>query len=131
VADTSPLANVRILVVDDEADMRELIFTILQQTGAEVRVAASALEALEAWDVFKPDVLISDIGMPEMDGYQLMHQVRSLPPEHRGQIPALALTAYAGEINQQQALTVGFQRHIAKPVSPEELVEAIVTLVKG
>lgn len=138
VADASPLANLRILVVDDEVDMRELIFTILQQTGAEVRVAASAFEALEAWDVFKPDVLISDIGIPEMDGYELMRQVRSLPPENTGQIPAvseampkaIALTAYAGEINQQQALAAGFQRHIAKPVEPEELIEAIVTLVK-
>ncbi|MBW4564411.1 MAG: PAS domain-containing protein [Mojavia pulchra JT2-VF2] len=130
VAEASPLANLRILVVDDEADMRELIFTIFQQTGAEVRLAASAVEALEVLDVFKPDFLISDIGMPEMDGYELMRQVRSLPPENIGQIPAIALTAYAGEINQQQALAAGFLRHIAKPVEPEELLEAIVTLVK-
>ncbi|WP_315788062.1 PAS domain S-box protein [Fischerella sp. JS2] len=130
VVDASPLANVRILVVDDEADMRELIFTILQQTGAQVRVTASAVEALQALHIFKPDVLISDIGMPEMDGYQLMRQVRSLPSQNRGRIPALALTAYAGEINQQQALAAGFHKHIAKPVSPEELVEAIVSLVK-
>ncbi|MBW4600748.1 MAG: PAS domain S-box protein [Calothrix sp. FI2-JRJ7] len=130
VAEASPLAKKRILVVDDEADMRELIFTILQQTGAEIKVTASAFEALEALDIFKPDVLISDIGMPEMDGYGLMHQLRSLPPERRGRIPALALTAYAGEINQQQALAAGFQKHIAKPVEPEELVKAILTLVK-
>jgi PAS domain S-box-containing protein len=131
VAEAFPLANVRILMVDDEVDMRELMLTILEQTGAEVRLAASAIEALQALDVFKPDVLISDIGMPEMDGYQLMRQIRSLPPENSGQIPAVALTAYAGEINQKQALAAGFDKHIAKPVDPAQLVATIIAIVKG
>ncbi|HEY9640078.1 MAG TPA: PAS domain S-box protein [Coleofasciculaceae cyanobacterium] len=125
-----PLANLRILVVDDEADMRELTFAILEQTGAETRVVASANAALATLAEFKPDMLICDIGMPKMDGYELMRQLRSFPPEQGGQIPAIALTAYAGEIDQQQAIAAGFQRHLAKPVEPEALVRAIVTLMK-
>ncbi|MBW4518295.1 MAG: GAF domain-containing protein [Scytolyngbya sp. HA4215-MV1] len=130
-ATTLPLANLRILVVDDEADMRELTFTILNLTGAETKVVASAVAAVAALDGFKPDILISDIGMPEIDGYELMRQVRSLPPERGGQIPAIALTAYAGELDQQQALAAGFQQHLAKPIEPEALVNAIVTLMKS
>jgi CheY-like chemotaxis protein len=125
-------------VVDDEADMRELVATILEQYTKQVRVAASAAEALTILEQFKPDVLISDIGMPDMDGYMLMRQVRGLAPEQGGLIRALseampkaiALTAYAGEINQQQALAAGFQMHLSKPVEPAELVKAIVNLVK-
>ncbi|MGA7933024.1 MAG: PAS domain S-box protein [Kovacikia sp.] len=130
-ASHSPLRGLRILVVDDEADMRELISTILEQAGAEIKVTTSAIEALDALNSFKPDLLISDIGMPEMDGYELLHQIRQLPLEQKGRIPAIALTAYAGEINQQQALAAGFQQHLAKPVAPEVLVKAIDTLMKS
>ncbi|WP_408035517.1 MULTISPECIES: ATP-binding protein [Nostocales] len=124
-----PLSGLQILVVDDEADMRELVVAILTQSGAEVKVVASAVEALLALDDFKADILVSDIGMPQIDGYMLMRQVRNRSPEQGGQIPAIALTAYAGEINQQQALAAGFQQHISKPVDPEELVQAIALLV--
>ena len=124
------LDRLRILVVDDEADMRELVATILEQYTKQVKVTASAAEALTVLEQFKPDVLISDIGMPDMDGYMLMQQVRRLPPEQGGLIRAIALTAYAGEINQQQALAAGFQMHLSKPVEPAELVKAIVTLVR-
>jgi hypothetical protein len=117
-------------VVDDEVDMRDLVDFILSEEGATVRVAASAAKALLILDQFQPDVLVSDIGMPEVDGYTLMRQVRARPPHQCGQIPAIALTAYAGEINQQQALAAGFHRHVSKPVEPAELVQAIVTLVK-
>lgn len=130
VTETLLLADLRVLVVDDEADMRELLLTILEQTGAEVKVAASAIEALETLNSFKPDILISDIGMPEINGYELLRRLRRLPPEQQGRMPAIALTAYAAEVNQQQALAAGFQKHIAKPVEPDELVKAIVTLVK-
>jgi CheY-like chemotaxis protein len=118
------------LVVDDEADMRELVGFILEQRGAEVQTAASALEALIVFDQFNPNVLISDIGMPMMDGYMLMRQVRTRSPEQGGQIPAIALTAYAGELDQRQALAAGFGQHIAKPVEPDELVKAIATLIE-
>jgi PAS domain S-box-containing protein len=123
------LNGVRILFVDDEADMRELAEFILTEYGAKVSLASSAIEALSLLTEFKPDLLISDIGMPEMDGYMLMRQLRMRSPQQGGQIPAIALTAYAGEINQQQALAAGFQSHIAKPVEPEVLVRAISSLL--
>jgi PAS domain S-box-containing protein len=123
------LSQLQILVVDDEVDMRELAITILEEAGAVVRVAASATEALLAFDRFKPDVLICDIGMPDVNGYMLMHQIRSRSPEQGGQIPAVALTAYAAEYDQQQALAAGFQLHISKPVEPEALVKAIANLI--
>ncbi|HEY9881945.1 MAG TPA: ATP-binding protein, partial [Leptolyngbyaceae cyanobacterium] len=124
------LQGVRVLVVDDEADMRELIAIILEQAGAIAQTAASATEALVTFAQFQPTLLISDIGMPDINGYMLMQQIRSQPSQQGGLIPAIALTAYAGEYDQQQALKVGFQQHIAKPVEPEELVKAIVNLVR-
>jgi PAS domain S-box-containing protein len=124
-----PFSGVKILIVEDEADMRELIGFILEEQGATVRVAASAAEALQQIPQFLPDILISDIGMPEMDGYGLMHQVRTLPPERGGSVPAIALTAYAGERNQRQALASGFQQHLPKPIEPEVLVRTIAMLV--
>ncbi|MEH2175345.1 AAA family ATPase [Nostoc sp.] len=129
VADrSSPLSGLEILVVDDDADMREFLPFMLEQYGATVTVVASAIEALTALSQFQPNLIISDIGMPEMDGYMLMRQIRNLKPEQGGTIPAIALTAYAGEIDRQQAIAVGFQQHISKPVDPEELVRAIASL---
>lgn len=122
------LSEVKILVVDDDADTREYIAFLLEQAGAKVTAAASASEALTLLTQSKLDLLLSDIGMPEMDGYMLLRQIRSLPSEQGGTIPAIALSAYAGEINQQQAIAAGFQRHIAKPVEPEELIRAITSL---
>ncbi|MBE9178796.1 response regulator [Oculatella sp. LEGE 06141] len=122
------LDGIRVLVVDDEADTREFIAFLLDQYGATVRVATSALEALAALAEFQPDILLSDVGMPEMDGYMLLRQVRTLPPEQSGQVPAIALTAYAGEINQQKAIAVGFQTHLSKPVDPAALIAAIAQL---
>jgi PAS domain S-box-containing protein len=124
------LEGLRILVVDDELDSLELISFMLQQEGATVTDASSVSEALQALTKANYDVLISDIGMPDLDGYQLIRQMRSLPPEQGGQIEAIALTAYAGELNQKQALAAGFQMHISKPVEPEELIGAIVNLIK-
>ncbi|MEP0918733.1 ATP-binding protein [Leptolyngbya sp. DQ-M1] len=125
-----PLAGLQVLAVDDQADMRELVSAILEQAGAEIKVTTSAIEALEALDVFKPDVVISDIGMPEMDGYELLRQIRRRSPEDNGDVLAIALTAYAGELNQQQAFAAGFQGHVAKPVEPEKLVDVIISLIK-
>jgi PAS domain S-box-containing protein len=125
------LNGVKILVVDDEADIRELITFILEEHGAQVIAATSASEALEAFTQFLPDILISDIGMPNIDGYTLMRQVRALAPNQGGQTPAIALTAYAGEFNEKQALAVGFDKHIAKPVEPEHLVQVISSLVNS
>jgi PAS domain S-box-containing protein len=124
----SPLTGVRVVVVDDEIDMRELMVAILERSGATVRLASSATEALALIDEFHPNILISDIGMPDIDGYMLVQQLRSRPPNQGGQIPAIALTAYAGEVNQRQALAAGFQVHLAKPIEPDELVQAIASL---
>jgi len=90
---------------------------------------STASEALTMLRRSQPNVLLSDIGMPDMDGYMLMQQVRALPPEQGGQVRAIAFTAYAGEFNQQQALQAGFQQHLSKPVEPELLIRAIKTLL--
>ena len=124
------LSGIRVLVVDDDADSRDFIAFVLEQDGAIVTAAASGIEALEILAQSKVDVLVSDIGMPGMDGYMLMRQVRSKPPEQGGQIPGIALTAYAGEVNQQQAISAGFQLHVSKPVDPDELVAAIASVIK-
>ena len=124
------LAGVHVLVVDDDADMRELAAFTLMQSGAKVTTAASAAQALALLNQSIPDLLLCDIGMPEMDGYSLIRKIRKWSPEQGGTIPAIALTAYAGEINQQQALAAGFQMHISKPVEPEELVQAIARLLR-
>jgi len=132
LAENSPkLEGVRVLVVEDEVDTRELIVFMLEAYGACVQAVASAGEALEALALKQPDILLSDIGMPDMDGYMLMRQLRALPPEQGGQVRAIALTAYAGDTDHQQILKAGFQRHITKPVEPAELAMAIAKLVKG
>jgi PAS domain S-box-containing protein len=125
------LSGLRVLIVDDEPDIRVLVAFILEQAGATVSVAASASEALSLIEQSLPDVLICDIGMPNIDGYMLLRQLRTLPPEQGGQIPAIALTAYAGEYDQKQAMAAGFQQHLSKPIEPEELVRAISTLVES
>jgi signal transduction histidine kinase/CheY-like chemotaxis protein len=129
--DDSPnLQGINVLVVDDEVDTRDLIVFILKEYGASVDAVASATDALEALALQKPDILLSDIGMPEMDGYMLIRQIRSLPPEQGGDIQAIALTAYAGETNQQQILQAGFQKHLTKPIEPSKLAMVIASLVK-
>ena len=121
------LSDVKILVVDDEADMRELVQMTLGLQGAIVQTAASATEALQTLTEFKPDVVISDIGMPDMNGYMLIRQIRALP--QGGEIPAIALTAYAGELDYQQAIAAGFQAHLAKPIDPNQLLGVIHDLI--
>ncbi|HEY9799270.1 MAG TPA: ATP-binding protein, partial [Leptolyngbyaceae cyanobacterium] len=130
VGSMTDLTGVQILVVDDDADMRELAEFILTQSGAQVTTAASAMQALHILSKSVPDLLLCDIGMPEMDGYTLMRQIRQWSPQAGGTMKAIALTAYAGELNQQQALTAGFQKHIPKPVEPEELVQTIFQLLE-
>jgi PAS domain S-box-containing protein len=128
-SDLLPLQNVQILVVDDEADSREFIAFVLEQGGAKVVTAASAAAAFAQLLASPPDVLVSDVGMPELDGYGLIQQVRTLPSERGGQVKAIALTAYAGDFNQRQALLAGFHRHLAKPIEPETLIQEVVSLI--
>jgi CheY-like chemotaxis protein len=127
----SGLHGMQILVVDDEADMREFLVFLLEEYGAQVTAVASASEALEVLDRVEPDLLLSDIGMPDVDGYMLMRQIRAMPSEQAGKIPAIALTAYARDTDQKQVLEAGFQKHIPKPVEPNELVGAIAKLLAG
>lgn len=122
------LTGIRILAVDDDPDARELLTVLLTQYGAEVLTVASAAEVLASLTSFQPDVLVSDIGMPGVDGYTLIQQVRALPATQGGQIPAIALTAYARESDHQRSITSGYQRHVTKPLEPERLVQAVVAL---
>jgi CheY-like chemotaxis protein len=120
------LVGLKILLVDDQPDMLDLALFILDSQGAEVIAVSSAIEALSLLETTRPDVLISDIGMPEIDGYTLMKQVK----QRNLDIPAIALTAYAGEVNHAKSLAAGFQKHLAKPVEANQLIEAITILMK-
>ncbi len=122
------LQGLRVLVVDDEADTRDMLRAVLEHCGAEVITAGSASEALDALAHLRPDVLISDLGMPEDDGFTLMEKVRALPAERGGRIPAAALTAYVRAEDRVKVLRSGFQLHIPKPVEPAELVTVVAHL---
>ena len=111
------------------ADARELLSIILQEAGAEVSTAASANEALEAFERERPDVLVSDIGMPDGDGYSLIRRVRSLEGERGAKVPAVALTAFARAEDRGEALGSGFQAHLPKPIEPGELTALIAELI--
>ncbi|HEY8942863.1 MAG TPA: response regulator, partial [Polyangiaceae bacterium] len=123
------LTNVRALVVDDDRDGRELVVAALSQFGAEVTGASSAAEALERISNERFDVLVSDIGMPGEDGYTLIRKVRALSSDAGRRLPALALTAFAGNEDRARALAAGFDVHTAKPVEPTELVLMVARLL--
>ncbi len=122
------LAGVKVLVVDDEPDARALISRVLSQCQAEVRTAVSAADGLVQVQLFKPDVLVSDIGMPETDGYQFIRQVRSLSADQGGRLPAIALTAFARSEDRTRAMMAGYQMHISKPIEPQELIATVGSL---
>ncbi|PHM07241.1 hybrid sensor histidine kinase/response regulator [Nostoc sp. 'Peltigera malacea cyanobiont' DB3992] len=125
-----PLNGIKVLVIDDDTDSRDFVAFVLEQDGAFVMAVSSAEEALQALVEVKPDVLVSDISMPDMDGYMLIHEVRTRTPEQGGQIPAIALTAFARNNDYEKALKAGFQMHLSKPLNPEKLIAAIVKLMK-
>jgi CheY-like chemotaxis protein len=124
------LTGLRILVVDDEPDARQLIYRVLSNQGAEVATAASATEALTLFRQRRPDVLLSDIGMPGRDGYELIRDIRLLPPSEGRSTPAAALTAFARSEDRQRSMLAGFQAHLAKPFETAELL-AIVAMLAG
>ncbi len=126
----NPLTNLRVLVVDDEADVRQWITAVLEESGAKVTTFSSTRQALEALEELHPDVLISDIGMPGEDGYALMRKIREIEAERGGRIPAVALTGYARVEDYKEALAAGFQLHIAKPVRAAELIAVVASLGK-
>jgi len=127
---TDRLDGLRILVVDDEADTRELLRQGLEYCGAKVRVAGSAEEAVDALVRMVPDILISDIGMPGIDGYDLIRQVRGLPSNKGGRVPAIALTAYTRIEDRLQSLRAGYDMHVPKPVELAELVAVAASLTR-
>ncbi|HEY0347648.1 MAG TPA: ATP-binding protein, partial [Pyrinomonadaceae bacterium] len=124
------LAGLRVLLVEDEADARELLTLTLRVSGAEVKAVDSVQQALLNLQSFNPDVLLSDVGLPFESGYDLIQKIRALPSDFN-RIPAVALTAFATEKDRQRALASGFQMHLSKPVEPRALIEAIERLVNG
>jgi CheY-like chemotaxis protein len=131
-ADGAPrLPGVRVLVVDDDADTRLVLEHILRDAGAQVSLAASADEAMHALATQRPDVLVSDIGMPDVDGYELMRRVRALPDASCARLPALALSAFTRERDETRAREAGFDTYVPKPLEAELLVREIARLTQS
>jgi CheY-like chemotaxis protein len=130
VADDIDLSGFSLMVVEDNPDSLEMIQTYLSQCGARIAAFASAPEALAAFETSPADVLISDIGMPGMDGYAFIRHIRALSEGNGGRVPAIALTAYVRQEDVQKALDHGFQTHMAKPVNLQKLALAVAGLVK-
>jgi CheY-like chemotaxis protein len=124
------LSGLRVLVVDDEGDTRELVAAVLTTCGAEVVSVSSATEALDQMERQRFNLLISDIGMPEMNGYDLIGRIRQLGEDHGGRTPAVALTAYAGIDDRKRALAAGYGMHIPKPFVAAELISAAIFLTE-
>jgi signal transduction histidine kinase/ActR/RegA family two-component response regulator len=122
------LSDVKVLVVDDEADARDLLERILADCKAQVRTASSAAEALQLLERYRPHVLISDIGMPDVDGYEFLKRARAIVQAKGEKLPAIALTAFAGSEDRNRALRAGFLLHVSKPVEPLELVATVANV---
>lgn len=129
VSDVAPLKRMRVLAVDDEPDSLSLLQFILEDAGAEVQTASNGLVALQILPQFNPNLLVSDISMPEMNGHELLKKIRTLHPNLK--IPAIALTAYASSSDKEYALRLGFEQYCSKPVEPENLIQGIVNLIKN
>ena len=123
------LSGMKVLVVDDQPDARDMLRRVLEDCEADVVTAGSAAEALREVEEGRPDVLVSDIGMPEVDGYELLRRIRALGAHPRGHLPAIALTAFARSEDRTRALRAGFLAHVAKPVEPAELLATIASMV--
>jgi CheY-like chemotaxis protein len=121
-------SGIRVLVVEDDPETREILAAILDRSGFSYRMAGRASEALSILDEWQPDAIVSDIGMPDMDGYEFVRELRQRTAEQGGRIPALALSAFARAEDRERAMSSGYQGHIAKPVDPADLVRAIAEL---
>ena len=124
------LDDVSVLVVDDDPDTRQLLATVLSLRGADVKTASSAPDALRTVAHARPDVIVSDVGMPGQDGCELMRALRAQPPERGGDIPAVAVTAFGGREHRVRALAAGFHSYLVKPVEPNELVWVVSMLAR-
>jgi CheY-like chemotaxis protein len=123
-----PLPPTRVLLVEDDPDAREVTAAGLTKSGFEVHAVSGAVKALELMDVWLPDVVVSDIGMPGMDGYEFVKLLRARPPERGGNVAALALTAFASLADASRAHASGYQEHLSKPITPDALAAAILAL---
>ena len=123
------LDGIHVLLVEDDDDSRKLLGTMLKRYGAQVTSTKSAAEALEVFENEVPDVIISDIGMPDQDGYELIRKLRAMPVEKGGKIPAIALTGYASRKDRERALNSGYHQHMAKPIEQADMISAIAALV--
>lgn len=126
---STSLRGARVLVVDDDHDTREILAVMLVRYGTDVRSAGSAAEAIEIFSQWRPDVLVSDIGMPVEDGYALIGKIRALPSDEGGDIPAIALTAFAAAQDRERTLDAGFQKHLSKPVEPVQLAKEVARIL--
>lgn len=124
------LLQINILIVDDDADSQELLALILAETGANVIRAASASEALALLTQEQPSLIISDIGMPDTDGYSLIQKIRAMPSKTISEIPAIALTAYDADEDREKAFAFGFQEFITKPIDPEALLSKVINFCR-
>ncbi len=125
------LAGINVLVVEDEPDAREVVGALLESRGAHVVLTASAAEAYTSLDRELPDIIVSDIGMPDEDGYQFVRRVRNLSPDRGGSTPIVALTAYASPQDRRKTREAGYSHHLAKPVDAEELVNVLASFSTG
>ncbi|WP_218032865.1 PAS domain S-box protein [Brevifollis gellanilyticus] len=130
VSPLPPLDSITVLVVDDEEDARNLLLVVLSKAGAKVRTAGSVRQALDQWNEVVPDILISDIGMPEEDGYTLIQKIRALPEDKGRSVPAIALSAYTRTEDRIKAINAGFQMHLSKPADSLELLTMVSSLVE-
>lgn len=126
---STTLRGTKVLVVDDDYDTREILAAMLSRYGPEVRAAASAAEAVDLFTAWRPDVLVSDIGMPIEDGYDLIRKIRAMPIDQGGNTSAIALTAFAGKEDRQRALAAGFQQHLSKPIEPVALAKVVARIL--
>ncbi|MEM9946645.1 MAG: PAS domain-containing protein [Cyanobacteria bacterium P01_D01_bin.36] len=127
----SHLTGIRALIIDDEPDSLEFTATVLAQAGAKVLAIGSPAKSISAAGSFRPNIILSDIGMPEIDGHTLLPRVKEQLPDKGESVAAIALTAYASEVDQQRAIAAGFDQHIAKPIDPEQLISVIAILVNS
>lgn len=124
------LDNLRILIVEDDADSRELVTMVLEDAGATVAAVCSVTEALDTLDAFHPDAVVSDIGLPNNDGYALIQRIRQYEAEHGGQLPAVALTGYARAEDRAKTLAAGFHAHVPKPFDADELTATLLAVTR-
>ncbi|BAY12169.1 response regulator [Calothrix sp. NIES-2098] len=125
------LEGLRVLLVEDNEDTQLLLTFLLEDSGANVAVTASAYEALAVLEQTQPDILLCDIGLPEIDGCTLIRKIRAMSAQQLKQIPAIALTAYAQETVEQEALASGFQAYFVKPIEPVEFINSVANLLKS